>query len=89
MGRLDILSVNGKWMDSAPLLTGPRHRQSPPEQRAKALVKIGVVRSQQGDYAGAMKITAPHPNSFRPDGARCPMTSRASLRTPTRCPTSP
>lgn len=56
VGRLDILSkVNDKAMDYFASL--PRTDVTPEalEQRAKALVKIGVVRTEQGDYAGAMK----------------------------------
>ena len=56
VGRLDILSkVNDKAMDYFASLPRTDVTAEALEQRAKALVKIGVVRSEQGDYAGAMK----------------------------------
>ena len=56
VGRLDILSkVNDKAMDYFASLPSRDVTPEALEQRAKALVKIGVVRTEQGDYAGAMK----------------------------------
>jgi tetratricopeptide (TPR) repeat protein len=56
VGRLDILAkVNDKAMDYFASLPTTDVTQEALEQRSKALVKIGVVRAEQGDNAGAMK----------------------------------
>ena len=56
VGRLDILaSVNDKAMDYFASLPRTDVTAEALEQRAKALVKIGVVRSEQGEYRKAIE----------------------------------
>ena len=55
VGRLDILSsVNDKAMAYFQSLPKTDVTDEALEQRAKALVKIGIVRSEQGDFTKAM-----------------------------------
>lgn len=55
VGRLDILSaVNDKAMAYFKTLPTTDITDEALEQRAKALVKIGIVRSEQGDFPKAM-----------------------------------
>ena len=74
VGRLDILSsVNDKAMAYFQSLPKTDVTDEALEQRAKALVKIGNVRSEQGDFAKAM-------DSYRASAALSEQLAKATPR---------